>query len=118
MESNSLPDLSFRDYVLNGNVVFTPTGYFVEAAKSDSEFLAVTSAKELEKYLAIKQLPASSREHARTLWNTYLIAVKRLQEKRDSLFEELSECWSTTGRSPYMRRPRSFRRYAKMLANA
>jgi hypothetical protein len=86
MESKSLPDLSFRDYVLNRNVAFTPTGYFIEAAKSDSDFLAVTSAEQLEQYLATKQLPASSREHARTVWHTYLNAVNRLQAKRDSLF--------------------------------
>jgi hypothetical protein len=86
MESKSLPDLSFRDYILNRNRAFTPTGYFIEAAKNDSEFLAVTSAEELEQYLAAKQLPASSREHARTVWHTYLNALKRLQAKRDGLF--------------------------------
>jgi hypothetical protein len=86
METQPPSDLSFRDYVLNRNVAFTPTGYFIEAAKSDSDFLAVRSAEELEQYLATKQLPASSREHARTVWHTYLNAVKRLQAKRDSLF--------------------------------
>jgi N-formylglutamate amidohydrolase len=77
METQPPSSLSFRDYVLNRNRVFTPTGTFFETAKNDSNFLAVTSADDLEHYLTAKQMPAASKEHARTVWRAYLNALKR-----------------------------------------
>jgi hypothetical protein len=77
MESKPLPDLSFRVYILNRNRAFTPTGNFIEAIKNDSDFLSVTSAAELEQYLAAHKLPANSKEDARTVWHTYVKALKR-----------------------------------------